>query len=230
MPSCLPSKPFAFLFPLFPCVSVSSKTIIPHSEMDDPLYMTGTSAEVSANRTQPIYRPRITHNWGASLVIACLALGFVSAVVVCERNLFTSERGHAIELNNAMATLEARDWELGRVMADPQTRFIPLSGMNSTFQNAMLVWNYSRQFGVLCCDQLPALNSELQYQIWALSRVSHKNAPQFLGQVNAVPGTSIYPFRSSQSPLQFDRIEVTAGPWTADAQSVLGGPNNLRSD
>lgn len=158
--------------------------------------------------------------WGAILVVACLALGFCASAVEFERVWGNGEQQRAEVLATADSEVAGQLEDLGQFLADPQTRLIRLTGMDSSpISKAVIVWNASRQKGYLLCDELRVLDAGTAYEVWTRRG---SDEPIRIAGIQPKAGQSVYPFRVTGVRSQ-DRLEITAGPPSAGNAPILTG-------
>jgi hypothetical protein len=158
--------------------------------------------------------------WAVILVLACLALGLVGGVVQWERGRADVEQRRAVSMAVHDSLLQAQREDLGKLLADPQTRMVRLLPSDgSRVTQAVIAWNPAQQTGFLFCDQLPALDSGVSYEIWA----TRDAEPSPISRIDARPGLSVYRFRPDGGLNAVRRWEITAGPRSADAAPILVG-------
>jgi hypothetical protein len=159
-------------------------------------------------------------SWATTLILACLALGFTASAVEYERVRVRSEQERAEWLSTADSSMEGQFEDLGKFLADPQTRLIRLTGLESSpLPSAAIAWNTSEQKGYLLCDQLPALNAGMAYEVW-VRRGS--DAPIRIAGIQPEAGSSVYLFRATGVKSR-DRLEISAGPPSAGKTPILTG-------
>ena len=154
-------------------------------------------------------------------MVACVAMGILGAYVEVQGTRLSDEKAIANSLKTSATVLQSRDEDVGRVMADAHTRFIHLVGSDGTpAASATAAWNQAMGSGFLFCDQLPAIDSGLKYQVWM---IDSGNEAVSLGVLDAQPGVSVYDFHPG-GPIGVPvRIEVTAGGRRAGKPPVLTG-------
>jgi hypothetical protein len=158
--------------------------------------------------------------WGMTLVLACLALGFMGSAVEYERVRVKGERERAGLLATADSEVEGRLEDLGKFLADPGTSVIRLTGADSSpIADAVIAWNASEQKGYLLCDNLKALQPATVYEMW-VRRGSDE--PMRIAGIEPKAGVSVYLFRASGVKSQ-DRLEITAGPPSTGKSPILSG-------
>jgi hypothetical protein len=158
--------------------------------------------------------------WGTTLVLACLALGFTASAVQYERVRARSELERAGVLADASSEVEGQLEDLGKFMAEPGTRVIRLTESDSSpIASAAIAWNESEQRGYLLCDDLPALDPSMAYELW-VRRGSDE--PMRIAGIHSKAGMSVYQFRASGVKSR-DRLEITAGPPSAGKSPILSG-------
>lgn len=158
--------------------------------------------------------------WGAMLVVACLALGFCASAVEYERVWGQGQHQRAELLATADSEVAGQLEDLGRFLADPQTRLIRLKGMDSSpIGDAAIVWNAPRQEGYLLCDQLRVLDEGTAYEVWTRRG---SDEPIRIAGIQPKAGQSVYPFRATGVKSR-DRLEITAGPPSARNAPILTG-------
>jgi hypothetical protein len=158
--------------------------------------------------------------WAGTLILACLALGFCASAVELERSWGLGQQQRAELLATADSEVSGQLEDLGRFLADPQTRLIRLNlGNSSAVGSASVVWNASREKGYLLCDQLRMLDADAAYEVWARHG---SEQPIRLAGIYPKSGQSVYPFRASGVKTR-DRLEITAGPRSAGNAPIFTG-------
>jgi hypothetical protein len=153
-------------------------------------------------------------------VLACLALGFTASAVQYERLRVKGERERAGLLATADSEVEGQLEDLGKFLAEPETRLIRLTRADSSpIANAVIAWNASQQKGYLLCDDLRALDPAMAYELW-VRRGSDE--PMRIAGIEPKAGVSVYQFRASGVKSQ-DRLEITAGPPSVGKSPILSG-------
>lgn len=175
--------------------------------------MTPTSGDA------PDLRPRRA-NWSGTLILACLALGFTASAIKVEQSRIRSEQDRANILATADSAVESRLEDLGRFLAEPQTRLVRLSRLDPSASDAVIAWNSSLRRGYLLCDGLPPLDPQVDYEMWVMRG---SGAPVRLAGVNARAGISAYPFQADGDLEQKDHVEITAGPREAGKSPIFSG-------
>jgi hypothetical protein len=177
----------------------------------------------------PLERPPVpveTHRdaslgWGGALVVACLILGVLGSLVQYERSELRSEQARAAGFQTEDSLMEARSEDLGRFLAQPQTRLIRLTGTDASSDvEAALALNPAKPMGYFLCDQLQALDHGSHYEIW--TRSGAEEARQ-MGGIDARPGVSVYPFKADLDLKGANRVEITAGPRSAGNGPIFVG-------
>lgn len=177
----------------------------------------------------PAQRPSIpvvdkhtpSFGWGALLIAACLALGLLGSLAQYERFQFKAQRIRADDLGATESLIAAQNEDLGRFLAEPQTRLIRLTCTNSSpAVNAALLLNPAKQVGYLLCDQLQVLDHGVQYEIWATG--ASEEARQMAG-IDARAGVSVYPFKTDLELKGANHVEITAGPRSSGNGPILVG-------
>ncbi|MGA2583447.1 MAG: hypothetical protein ABSG31_09240 [Tepidisphaeraceae bacterium] len=159
--------------------------------------------------------------WAGTVVIACMAIGLLSAICRFEMARLQAERERAMNLAGEASLVEAQQEDLGKLLSDPDTRLIPLSATNySDLRGATMAWNERLQRAVLFCDKLPILGDADQYEIWV---ADSSGTFSRLGGVDAHPGVSVYPIRFAALASPMSRLEITAGPRELAKGPVLVG-------
>lgn len=184
--------------------------------MTEPIYSGPNSAALSRVPARP--EPS---GWPVVLVFACVALGFTAAAAEYERVAATTERNHAELLATECSVAEGKLEDLGKFLADPHTRLITLARSGSFAGNtAMVAWNSVEGHGYFFCDDLPTLDADSGYEVWAL-RASGE--PVRIAILDAKAGASVYPLRGLQTMSGKMRLEITAGPRLPDKSPVFAG-------
>ena len=162
-------------------------------------------------------RPRRA-NWSGTLILACLALGFTASAVKIEQVRIRSEQDRVNVLATADSESESRLEDLGRFLAEPQTRLIRLSRLDATASDAVIAWNPSLRRGYLLCDGLPPLDPSVDYELWVLHE---SDTPVRLAGISARAGKSAYPFQADGDIGTKDHLEITAGPREAGKSPIF---------
>lgn len=158
--------------------------------------------------------------WGMTLVLACLALGFTASAVEYEQARVKGERERAGMLAIADSEVEGQLEDLGKFIAEPETRVIRLTGENaSPIGSAVIVWNASEEKGYLLCDELKMLEPAMMYELWVKRGTEE---PMKIAGIEPRAGVSVYLFRASGVKSQ-DRLEIMAGPRSAGKSPILSG-------
>ncbi|HEX4053952.1 MAG TPA: anti-sigma factor [Tepidisphaeraceae bacterium] len=167
-----------------------------------------------------VQEPARGTGWGAMLVVACLALGFSASAVEYERVWGQGQQQRAELLETADSEAAGQLEDLGKILADPQTRLIRLTAMDaSPITNAMIVWNSSRQKGYFLCDQLRMLDAGMTYEVWTRRG---SDEPIRIAGIQPKAGQSVYPFRATGAQSR-DRLEISAGAPSAQNAPILTG-------
>jgi hypothetical protein len=155
------------------------------------------------------------------LIFACLALGFAASAVQYERIAATSQRNRAELLATADSRMEGQLEDLGKLLSEPQTRMIRLTGSpGSSVANAVIAWNAAARRGYLLCDQLPVLDSGSGYELWALHG---SDDPVKIATIVAKAGDSVYLFQAWREMEGKIRLQITAGPRSSGKPPILVG-------
>ncbi|MDP9174634.1 MAG: hypothetical protein M3O30_12325 [Planctomycetota bacterium] len=159
--------------------------------------------------------------WGPVLVIACLVLGILASALQLVRERLQEESARANDLNTTTVYIESQTENLGRLMADPQTHLVDLSGpAGSAIHAASLAWNPTKNSGVLFCDSLPVFDSTHPYEIWSTTIAGPAAR---LARFHAQAGVSVYPFKAPAADGEISSFEITAGPRLAGQAPLLIG-------
>jgi hypothetical protein len=184
--------------------------------MTDPTYY-GPNAERPA--ASPAYGKG--SGWAGVLVFACLALGFAGSAVQYERVAATNQRNRAELLATADSRMEGQLEDLGKLLSDPQTRMVRLTGLpGSSVANAVIAWNAAARRGYLLCDQLPVLDSGSGYELWALHGGDEAVK---IATIVARAGDSVYLFQAWRQMDGKIRLEITAGARSPGKPPILSG-------
>jgi hypothetical protein len=167
----------------------------------------------------PIYYQRMPDDdrpsWAGILVLACLALGLLAAMVELERSQSLSDRQYAKATATSYIVQQARLEDLGKTLADKNTRLIHLqSSADHSMAGAALAVNQTLHSADLFCDGLLPLDSDQKYQVWG---ITPDGAATHLGDVTAEPGVSVYPFSWTPDLTGLARIEINSGDRAAGA-------------
>jgi hypothetical protein len=161
--------------------------------MSDPQYVPPYYPQQQSQKApvQIVYRR--TGGWTPILIFACLALGFTASAVEYERARAVGERDRANLLAADDSVVAGRIEDLGKFLADSQTRWIRLTDpQNTVGMHAVVAWNAQNQSGYLFCDQLPPLDAGTSYELWTLHG---SDDPQSVAAIAPQAGASVYPFR-----------------------------------
>ena len=192
--------------------------------MNDPQYVPPYASSHQSQPPQRIPAPPIRQRstWTPILIVTCLALGFTASAVEYERARAVGERDRAQVLAADDSVIQGRFEDLGKFLADSQTRWIHLANpQNSAGVHALVAWNAQSQTGYLFCDQLPALDSGINYELWTLRDPEN---PQSVAAIAPQAGASVYPFRFLSGGLVIGtRLEITAGPRSISKSPILSG-------
>jgi hypothetical protein len=163
-------------------------------------------------------------SWGGTLVLACLALGLCGSAIQIERAQVARERAHMAALAAASSLLESQQEDLGKLLADPQTRLVALHAADAAaIGQATFAWNDHLQQGAIFCDHLPVSESGLPYVIQAYNGSSSGPAspPVQIGSLQVRPGVSVYFFQSTSAVQPVRRIEVVPPGNAVASQPML---------
>jgi hypothetical protein len=189
--------------------------------MNDPQYVPPYYPQQPQKTVAPIVYRRSTA-WTPILIFACLALGFTASAVEYERARVVGERDRANILAADDSVVAGRIEDLGKFLADSQTRWIRLTNPQNTIGiHAVVAWNAQSQSGYLFCDQLTPLDGGNNYELWTLHG---SDDPQSVGAVAPEAGASVYPFRlKGEGMVIGNRLEITAGPRSESKTPILSG-------
>jgi hypothetical protein len=159
--------------------------------------------------------------WGAPLFFACLSMGLLAAFISVEWSRLANEQDLTNSLKTAATLAQSRDEDLGRLLADPNTRVVKLvAGDGSSIHNASAAWNPRLESGFLFCDQLPVLDAPAKYHVWLIDSDSSAIS---LGALDAKPGVSVYTFTAERPAQSAARIEITSGDRQPGKAPLLTG-------
>jgi hypothetical protein len=159
--------------------------------------------------------------WSLILIFACVALGFTASAADYERIAATGERNHAELLATECSSVEGQLEDLGKFLADPQTRLISMTRQTGFAASpGVIAWNTAQGHGYFLCDGLPILNAGHGYELWAIQGT---NDPVKLATFDAKPGISVYPLEDEQGMSGKMRLELTAGPRSMEKNPVFAG-------
>jgi hypothetical protein len=170
-------------------------------------------------RAQGLSRARIS-TWAATVVIACLALGFLGSMVQSLSRELGREQNLANGSKSVAEYAQSLNEDVGKLLADPRTQLVRLSSPSLLAADASIAWNGARHDGALFCDKLPLLPSSQAYEIWAIGRADQGAK---MVEVRPAPGVSVYPFHYSDAVERLSRFEVTAGSRDAAKPPVFAG-------
>jgi hypothetical protein len=160
-------------------------------------------------------------SWAIILVFACIALGFTASAADYERIVANQERDQAGLVATECSVAEGKLEDIGKFLADPHTRLISLSGTGGfATEPAAIAWNSIEQNGYFLCDTLPAQDAGRGYELWALNGMGE---PVKVADWDAKPGASVFPFKVEQPFEAKTRLEITAGPRSADKSPAFAG-------
>jgi hypothetical protein len=181
--------------------------------MNDPIY-SGPDYPRQVYQTQ-------RSGWSIVLIFACVALGFTASAADFERIVASRERNEAELLATECSTAEGKLEDLGKYLADPNTRLISLTRSGEyAARPAVIAWNSPQRQGYFLCDDLPVLDAGEGYELWALSG---SDDPVKVATIDARPGDSVYPFRIWQTTAGKLRLEITAGSRSQEKSPVFAG-------
>jgi hypothetical protein len=189
--------------------------------MDDPIY--SGSVQTGPQEQRRISGSNQPHGtgWSIVLVFACVALGFTASAADYERIVANSERNRAGLLGTECSAVEGQIEDLGKFLADPNTRLIPLVGSGEfAAAPAAIAWNSVQRHGYFLCDDLPVLDSGRGYELWALHGADD---PMNIAIWDVKPGASVFPFRVWEPTTGKMRLEITAGPRSVEKSPVFAG-------
>ena len=114
-----------------------------------PLGYSGPFAHPSSTQQLENHRNAIRRStWGPVLIFACLAIGLLAAALQLTREKLKEEQSRANDLNTTTVFVEASMENLGKLMADPHTMLVGLSGpAGSAVHHGSLAWNPSQNSG-----------------------------------------------------------------------------------
>lgn len=158
--------------------------------------------------------------WAVTVIIACLALGFMGSIIQSLGRALGRQQNITNTARTAADYAQSVDEDVGKLLADPQTKLVRLTSPSQLTADAAIAWNEARRDGALFCDKLPLLPASQSYEIWAIGR-SDKGAK--VVEVRPAPGVSIYPFHYSDASVHLIRFEVTAGAPDATRPPALAG-------
>lgn len=160
-------------------------------------------------------------SWTGLLIFACLGLGFAASAAQYERITATAQRSRADIFADMDSVVEGRLEDVGKFLANPQTRLIRLSPSDETgIRGAVIAWNAAAQRGYLLCDQLPVLDQGDTYQLWAIGAA---NDPVRVATFKPRIGNSVYSFQAGSEIAGKMRVEITAGARSPDKSPILAG-------
>jgi hypothetical protein len=190
------------------------------------------------NSSKPAIRYVYRVNWGATLIIACLALGLSAGVIQLERAQIAQQRNRMAAVTAAASLRESQEEDLGKLLADPETRLVPFEA-DAAIGQATVAWNERLQQGAIFCDHLPISDSGQPYAVVAYDSPPGQPATDqpgsghagkdrtITGQSRQIatlqvrPGVSVY-FFSSGSPIHLvRRIEVISSDNSPNGRPML---------
>jgi len=133
-----------------------------------------------------------SHDWGAALVAACVALGVTLAWANYEVRQRLNQQSDFAQFRHHLDLLVSQQNDLGQLLADPRTRLIrllPQAG-DGNWNDASVAWNDSLQDGALFC-RISDGSAGQRFQIW-LVPATGEAAGADLGL--AAAGRTVYPF------------------------------------
>lgn len=158
--------------------------------------------------------------WAATVVIACLALGFLGSMIHSLSQELGRQQNVAHGFRVDADAAQGQSEETGRLLADPQTQLVHLTSASHLASDASIAWNGARHDGALFCDNLPVLPASQAYEIWAIGRADQGEK---VVEIRPAPGVSVYPFHYSDALERLSRFEITAGSRDAVKPPVLMG-------
>jgi hypothetical protein len=189
--------------------------------MSEPIYPGPAAGGQRQQRGIAVSDQPHSTGWSIIFVFACVALGFTASAADYERIVATSERNQAGLLGTECSAVEGQIEDLGKFLADPNTRLIPLVGSGEfAAAPAAIAWNSVQRHGYFLCDDLPVLDSGRGYELWA--RHGMDDAVKVAGW-DAKPGASVYPFRVWEPTAGKMRLEITAGPRSGEKSPAFAG-------
>jgi hypothetical protein len=189
--------------------------------MNDPQYVPPYYPQQPQQKPAPPVPPR-SGGWTPILIFTCLALGFTASAVEYERVRVVGERNRASVLAADDSVIQGRMEDLGKFLADSQTRWIHLTNPNNSADaRAVVAWNAQTQSGYLFSDQLPAVDAGTNFELWSLHG---SDDPQSVAAIAPKAGVSVYPFRFQSGGFVIgDRLEITTGPRSISKSPILSG-------
>lgn len=208
--------------PASPIASTRAPAVYPEPLSNAPGYVLlprmPTPDFTAASTSLPADR---SGSWSFTLICACLAVGLLGSIVRWEQVRLKNEQGRAAMLAREAGMSESLSEDVGKLMADPATQLIRLTGSElSTVKIATLAWNPRSRSGVLFCDQLPPIGRGQAYQI---SSVGSNRQSVPLTSLTTAPGTSTYFFHLDSDPTPGASIVVSVVPHVGATDPVLTG-------
>jgi hypothetical protein len=141
----------------------------------------------------PMRRRQEPEGWGGALVMACLALGFVTSWASYEMHQRVAQQANESQARHDLDLLWSSQSDLGRLLADPRTKLVQLSpaGIDSPVRVASVAWNQESQSGAVFSEDLGD-GSGREYQIWLVPASGAATAVAF---GPGEPGRAVYLFR-----------------------------------
>jgi hypothetical protein len=158
-------------------------------------------------------------HWGGALVVACLALGFVTSWGAYEVHQRVAQEAGARDARDNMNLIVSQQSDLGRLMADPTTKLINLipAATGSPVRLASVAWNQQSQRGALFCEDL-ADGSGKRYQIWLVPQ-SGSATTVLVGPIE--PGRAVFMFSPVRAATEPSEMVLTAEQTGAMPDHVL---------
>jgi hypothetical protein len=166
--------------------------------------------------------------WGAALIVACLALGFVTSWAVYEMHTRVAQEIGTVNYRHDLDVLIGQQTDLGRMLADPRTklvRLIPVAD-DSPLRLISVAWNQQTQTGAVFGDDL-ADAGERWYQLWLMPQTGQATIIRF---GPARRGRAIYPFSSTRPAAPPAEMILTPALQTDQPQNPLARGKVARED
>jgi hypothetical protein len=169
--------------------------------------------------SRQMYPQPSPEHWGGALVMACLALGFVTSWGAYEmKQRVRQEAGEQTARDN-FSMIVSQQSDLGRLLANPATKLVNLipSESGSRIRVASVAWNQQSQLGALFCEDLADGNGK-RYQIWLVPQ-SGIATTVLIGPVD--PGRSVFMFSPVKPAAPPSEMILTPEQNTVQPEQVL---------
>jgi hypothetical protein len=166
----------------------------------------GMNSEPANDPNRPVvYSTQPPDEWGAALIVACLALGFVSSWAVYEMHTRIADQVNAVTYRHDLDMLAGQQSDLGRLLADPRTKLVRLAPVDASISRISVAWNQESQTGAVFSENL-ADGGGHWYQLWLMPAAGRATIVSF-GPTE--PGRAVYPISSTQPADPPDEMILT---------------------